>query len=332
MRSSPHNNFSALRLGLALLVAIGHVDSLAGVTPQPWPFDYAGTAVECFFVVSGWLVSGSFERDPGIGRFYIRRLFRLYPLYIAVVAAQTAGLSLLAPGHAGEALTYFLRNAVFINYVQNDIGGALAGLPDPSFNASLWTLKIEFAFYLILPFLWRGLLRFGLWPLVLLFLASAAWQKGFQLAHLPRLAATLPGQLQYFLVGIAAYRWRERLVLPRAAGAAVMVIAAALMTVLMLAHTVLVYPLLAGLFVVSLALWTPPLRLRSDISYGVYLIHAPLIQLALLKGFYRPAWEGAAWLLAAVLPLSFLVERLIERPGIALGRRLSETPVVPARG
>jgi peptidoglycan/LPS O-acetylase OafA/YrhL len=325
LRSRPDNNFSALRLGLALLVALGHSQSLAGIpAPQPWPFGYAGVAVECFFVVSGWLVSGGFDRDPDLRRFYIRRFFRLYPLYIAVIAAQTVALAALAPGHAGEALTYFLRNAVFVNYAQNDIGGALTGLRNPSFNASLWTLKIEIAFYAILPFLWFLAKRFGLWPLLLLFLASAIWQKAFQLAYRPGLAGTLPGQLQYFLVGIAAYRWRDRLTLPPLAGTAVAILSATALTVLMLDHTPLLYPLLAGAFVVSLALCTPPLRLHSDISYGIYLIHAPILQSALLAGLYRPGWDEITLLLAVILPLALLLERLIERPGIALGRRLAE--------
>jgi peptidoglycan/LPS O-acetylase OafA/YrhL len=95
------NNFTASRLLLALLVVLGHFQRLAGVTSEPLPFGYAGTAVDCFFVVSGYLVSNSFDRDPNLGRFFIRRLFRIYPLYLAVVLAQTRIVGCIESAGAG---------------------------------------------------------------------------------------------------------------------------------------------------------------------------------------------------------------------------------------
>src|SRR5690242_18309524 len=134
------NNFTPLRLLLALLVVLGHFQLLAGVSHPTWPFDYASAAVDCFFVVSGYLVSNSFDRDPNLQRFYIRRFFRIYPLYLAVVLAQTVILGWLqAPGDAGgrSLLRYFLVNAVFANFLQYDVGaGVLHGLVNPSLNPS----------------------------------------------------------------------------------------------------------------------------------------------------------------------------------------------------
>src|SRR5438128_2715548 len=105
------NNFTILRLVLALMVVFGHFHILAGAHAPPWPFNYAAAAVDCFFVVSGYLVSHSFDRDSDFQRFYLRRFFRIYPLYIVVVAVQTVILASLAPGGiAGnfhEVVTYF---------------------------------------------------------------------------------------------------------------------------------------------------------------------------------------------------------------------------------
>ena len=73
-----------------------------------------------------------------------------------------------------------------------------------------------------------------------------------------------------------------------------------------------------------------------DISYGVYLLHAPIIQLSLLSGLYRPGWDGVAMIAGTVVILAMLVERFVEAPGIALGRRLArrvtEIPEPPAGG
>jgi peptidoglycan/LPS O-acetylase OafA/YrhL/glycosyltransferase involved in cell wall biosynthesis len=320
------NNFTALRLGLALLVVLGHFRLLAGVTSPAWPFNYASAAVDCFFVVSGYLVSNSFDRDPDLRRFYTKRFFRLYPLYLAVVAAQTLVLGFLAPtgflASGARLARYFLVNAVFANFLQYDLGnGVLSGLHTAGLNPSLWTLKIEVSFYLILPAIWWLANRFGPWILAAIFALSALYFAGFNAAGHYDLAKQLPGQLQFFVLGVAAYRYRHRLEMKRA-GLALTLLSGVLLTLLLHAHPQVIYPLVVAVFVMAAALGTPALRLERDISYGVYLLHGPVIQLALLLGLYNSGWRGLAVILALVLALAIVTERLIEAPGIALGRRL----------
>lgn len=322
------NNFTVLRLTLALLVVLGHFKAFIGIVSPPWPFDYAGVAVECFFVVSGYLVTNSFDRDPDLKRFFIKRVCRIYPLYIAVVVVQTILLGSLAPdgiqGNLGSMLDYLLANALFANFVQHDVGrGVLAGLADPSLNASLWTLKIEFAFYLILPFLWRAVRRYGVRVLVVVFFLSVLYQESMLRADYPLYAKQLPGQLQFFVLGIAAYRYRHFLMVNRYAGLAAGIALAVVVSLLMQVRPPIAYPLAVGAFVSVAALCTPRLRLRIDISYGVYLLHAPIIQLSLLFHLYRPGWDGVAATIATAILLATVVERLIEAPGIAFGRRLT---------
>jgi glycosyltransferase involved in cell wall biosynthesis len=220
---------------------------------------------------------------------------------------------------------YLAANAVFANFVQRDVGqGVLSTLSDPSLNASLWTLKIEFAFYLMLPFLWQATRRYGVKILVVLFFLSAIYQQTLLIAGDPLLAKQLPGQLQFFILGIAAYRYRHFLVINRAVGLVAGVVLATLVTVLMAPRPPVVYPLAIGALVAVLALCTPRVRLRLDISYGVYLLHAPIIQLSLLFHIYRPGWDGAAATIGTVVLLAVIAERLVEAPGIALGHRLAK--------
>ncbi|MDR3434984.1 glycosyltransferase [Telmatospirillum sp.] len=322
------NNFTVLRLGLALLVVLGHFKVFNGDFSPPWPFNYAAVAVECFFVVSGYLVTNSFDRDPDIRRFFIKRVCRIYPLYIVVVIAQTILLGCLEPaglfGNLRSMAGYFVANALFANFVQHDVGrGVLTGLVDPSLNASLWTLKIEFAFYLILPFLWRAVERYGVKVLVILFFLSIVCQEALLHAGYPLYAKQLPGQMQFFVLGIAAYRYRHLLKVNRYAGLALGLALAAVVTALMPSRPIILYPLAVGGLVAILALGTPPARLRLDISYGVYLLHAPIIQLSLLLGFYRAGFDGVAATIAMVIGLAIIAERLFEAPGIAFGRRLA---------
>jgi peptidoglycan/LPS O-acetylase OafA/YrhL len=84
-----------------------------------------------------------------------------------------------------------------------------------------------------------------------------------------------------------------------------------------------VRPLIVAAFVHSFALSTPPVRLRTDLSYSVYLIHGPLLQILLLLSVFHdtPLWIGA--IVIIVLALAAVTERLIERPGTWLGHVLS---------
>jgi peptidoglycan/LPS O-acetylase OafA/YrhL len=322
------NNFTALRLLLALLVVLGHFRLLAGVSHPDWPFCYASAAVDCFFVVSGYLVSLSFDRDADLKRFYVRRFCRIYPLYLAVVLAQTIILGCLqppGPDSGGSLLRYVLVNAAFANFLQYDVGsGVLAGLVNPSLNPSLWTLKIEFGFYLLLPFLWKAVERWRLPLLAAIFAGSAAYYWGWTEAGHPELARQLPGQLQFFVLGVAAYRYRRHLTIGRRAGTVLATALAVLLTALLAHRPPLVYPLVVGALVVAAALATPRLHWRRDISYGVYLLHGPAIQLLLLVGMYRADWLGLLTVFAVVIPLAFFCEQAIEAPGIACGRRLGQ--------
>ena len=335
MRSSEDNNFTILRLGLALMVVLGHFKAFVGLFSPDWPFSYSATAVECFFVVSGFLVTHSFDRDPDLGRFFIRRVCRIYPLYFVVIVVQSLVLASLAPGgvegNLAATARYLAANAVFANFADHDIGGVMSGLVDPSLNASLWTLKIEFGFYLILPFLWKAIQRWGLVVVAVLFVASVAFQLGMNAADQPLLAKQLPGQLHYFLLGILGYKYQHRFKFDRRLGLVAAILSGVAMTLLMHLRIPVIYPLTVAAFVMFVAFSTPRVRLTLDISYGVYLLHAPIIQLSLLFGLYRPGWDGVALTVGTVLLLAAVAERFIEAPGIAFGRRLSRRVGTPPR-
>ena len=96
-------------------------------------------------------------------------------------------------------------NLAFANFLQYDIGGVLHGLHVPGINPSLWTLKIELGFYLIVPLVFLAIRRWGFKSLLAIFLASVVYE--VVALHLgdPRFAKQLPGQMQFFVVGMALY-------------------------------------------------------------------------------------------------------------------------------
>ena len=319
------NNFTLLRVTLALLVVLGHAELLAGIAWPRFPFNLADAAVDCFFVVSGFLIAGSYERSRGLAAFYTRRIFRLYPMYLAIVLAQTAIMLALLPGGPlsapREALRYLATNAVLANFLQYDIGGVLAGLRNPGINPSLWTLKIEIGFYLIVPLVHAAARRWGWRALLAIFAASAIYSAVMLHLGEPRWARQLPGQMQFFVLGMALHSYRPK---PPP------VWASALIAAIFLAAWTFLSPLPDGMrpvivaaFVYSIALGTPPVPLRRDLSYSVYLLHGPLLQTLILLGLYHPSPPWIAGVVAAVLLTSLATERLIERPGTALGRRIA---------
>lgn len=323
-----HNNFSVLRLSLALMVVLGHFKTLPGnYAAATGLFGYADFAVDAFFVVSGYLVTASLDKQPQTLGFYIRRFCRVYPLYITVVLAQALAMLMLLPGSFADYVTntarYLAVNAVFANFLQYDIGGLLKPLHNPGINPSLWTLKIEVGFYLLLPALWWAWRRFGVSVLVAAYIASAAL--ALYAAHhgMESFAKQLPCQLRYFIIGIACYLYGAKL---RLKPWQLWLLTLGLLVVCSFRHELpfyrIYYPVAAGLLVYLVAVRLPALPLRFDISYGVYLFHAPLIQLALLLGWYSDSPQFLAILLTVVILAAFVAEWLIEKPGIALGKHL----------
>jgi peptidoglycan/LPS O-acetylase OafA/YrhL len=323
---SDDNNFTILRLSLALMVVLGHAKLLSGTAWPQFPFNLADAAVDAFFVVSGFLITGSYQRCRGLWSFYVRRIFRLYPMYLCIVLAQTIAMMLLLPrgpfSEGAATLRYVAANAMLANFAQYDIGGVLEGLRNPGINPSLWTLKIEIGFYLIVPAIYVATRRWGPRVLVGIFFASVAYAVILRHRGDVRLAQQLPGQLQFFVTGMALYLYGQRL---RVNLWLTALIAAAFFTAWSFVQPIPegLRPLIVAAFVHSVALSTPPLRLRTDLSYSVYLIHGPLLQILILLGVFHdtPLWIGG--IVVAVLGLAWVTERLIERPGTEFGRMLS---------
>jgi peptidoglycan/LPS O-acetylase OafA/YrhL len=334
-----HNNFTLLRLGLAWLVFMGHFHLLAGEEHPAWPFTYADFSVDSFFVVSGYLITLSFDKDGSLRRFYIRRLFRLYPLYLTMVLLQAMLMVALLPADTPQlgyqAARYIVLNSFFCNFLQYDIGHLLAAAPNPGINPSLWTLKVEVGFYLVLPFLWMAVRRFGDWVMLAVFAASALYAYSLQAAGMHSLSQQLPGQLQYFVLGMALYRYGDRL--PARGWGWLLAIPLLATYATLEMRTPLLYPLVVAALVFAIACRTRAVNFHLDLSYGVYLVHGPLIQFALLLGIYQNSPIGFLFAALGVLGLAVIAEALVERPFIAIGRRLSQRSVVtpamsPANG
>lgn len=342
----------------ALLVVYVHL-FLRWVPPSPAPVFWlrtfsgmAWTGVDLFFILSGFLIGGILLRnrqaDNYFQVFFLRRAFRILPLYFALLAAVFA-LRFGLPAGAHES--FAPGRIPYWNYpllVQN-FSMAFTGEWGSFPLGVTWSVALEEQFYLFLPLLIR-------WTPprahLTVFAALAASAPLFRwLAPIPAPMFLLPGLFEPFFSGvILAWIFLNRpgaLTSARARGLALFLFAAGGLGMACLAagkgHFGVFRETVVTLFWGSF-LWlvlsfmgsrhTAPLRWKplcwvGGVSYGVYLLHPLVSQLAFLTVFGAPPAESQGvpgFLLtcaatAGILGVAALSARYFERPLTALGHR-----------
>ena len=336
------NNFDALRMAAALMVLFSHSYVLSGreaaefLARHTGLDGFGGLGVSIFFVISGFLVTASFDRSGNAPAYFAFRLLRILPA-LAVATTLTA----LALGPAVTSLPtaaylsdpavwlYVLRN-VLLYPVTYLLPGVFADNPYPhAVNGSLWTLRLEFTCYLLIPLLdWRRLLRPGVVAALSVLLAGAylamTWIGPERAPPMALLGARF-GFL--FLAGAALYyrreaAWLRRWPVPALAAAAFLVSAP------FEPAAMLVTPLALPILVIAFALRPLPgvssLSRYGDFSYGVYIYAFPVQQLwmQLLGPERLGVWAFTGLTLLCVLPLAAASWVLVEKPALDLKGRV----------
>lgn len=343
-------HIDSLRAIAALLVVWTHAAEifagLGGGVTSPWVheiayrFDFGRIGVVAFFGVSGFLIPSSLKPGaPDASRnFLIRRFWRLFPAFWVSITLAYA-IIWLPFGRTPEAWDVVLNFTMLPEW----LGAAPAmGL--------YWTLQIELLFYAIcLVLLATGLLRRGgamagclvvaMGAFGFLLLATLLKLKTGDLAILAfNLSAMFVGAVwRRFLDGKAG-GWLERLIL---AGAC------AVFLVLLPAFGALMqritepsefwfrFPVSYGMGMAIFLLMTSLLKVRwaplaavGRASYSLYLMHPLVIYAAFWTMRKAGVSDGDIGLLtlaamAGSIALAFGAYVLVEKPAIAIGRRMS---------
>ncbi len=338
--AQPRNNFNLIRLFAAWLVIYGHsyaVTASGGqdLLLQAVRIKFAGgIAVDMFFVISGFLIAASLERNrlPG---YLAARALRIFPALFVCVALSVLVLGPLlttAADYWRSPITwkYLGANALLSRDTQYFLPGVFETLPSHAVNGSLWSLPIEVRLYLWLALI--GLLRllprlrFNLLCLGLLIFGFVKY--GGQ--------ALSPEKINwlyctaYFLTGSLAWVNRDRVPLRGWLLVAVLALAALLRdsSYYYLGYFVaLSYTTLFLAFVPKL----PQIR-RTDLSYGLYLYGWPAQQLV---QYYAPSTGplmNTLWATLIAGSLAALSWHLVERPALRLKSRFGSRsdPHAPA--
>ena len=154
------NNIQLIRLVAAAAVMLFHSYVFTGHMGEDPVFVATGTTdssvigVDCFFVLSGFLVTRSWLSRPRLVAFAAARALRIYPaLFVAVaLSIVLAGAASNVPWRAFVAspvtIDFAWRNAVAweVRYL---LPGAFVDNPYPgAVNGSLWTLPVELRLYI----------------------------------------------------------------------------------------------------------------------------------------------------------------------------------------
>lgn len=297
-------------------------------------FQMGQFGVTLFFLTSGFIIPVSLERLNSLRSFWLRRIFRLYPLYlltmVLAIVLAARGIYTMMPGsmHSRPMFTVITNLAM----LQEFLG---AGNIEPLY----WTLNFEMAFYIMVSLLFRlkllkySVLLASLWMLV----ATVA---GFVL---PRLLHAEADNGLFFdfgtmFVGTLIYRLYTASVSIRQVGA---VVGLALVAILVINYsyfwgaaqpeflgTRTFLPMLTAwtlayvLFLLGFSLRTrkTPMFLKylGRISYSVYLLQALIIDI--VPDFSKGLYTGVSWIVITLACATFTY-RYVEKPCIELARR-----------
>ena len=323
------NNFNLMRLGAAWLVIYGHAHAITGIPGNDgiaWltQLRSAGAvAVDMFFVVSGFLIAASLERNSVRG-YLVSRGLRILPALLVCVALTTFVLGPLLSTAADywrqpTTWNYLLVNTSLL-LSRFQLPGVFEAHPLNVVNGSLWTLPNEARLYILLMFAWLlGLLaakRYTpLWALAMLV--------GYALA---RHYWPLPDHIQkygectaFFITGTLLWVNRERIRLSSIAVVALLALFAALRGTNW-SHLPYFALLTYGTLWLGLRVRLPMIR-HTDLSYGLYLYGWPAQQLA----WMLPAGKGIGGNIviatAIALACAALSWFLVERPALRLKKR-----------
>jgi len=316
-----NNCFDFLRYLFAISLIIAHFCTLTQIE-QFW-FISGGMRVKAFFIITGFLVTYSFLSRGCNKRIYaIKRAVRILPAYMVVIVFGMiiGGIftTLDSASFWQNVLTwrYAVVNLFMLNWWQPWLPGLFEGNYMSAVNGSLWSMKFEVLFYIMVPFViwliskWNkhlsslliciGIIAVNLWP-------------------------NLPIQGMYFcyffvgMLGLLEFSYFKRYIWPISAVAVALALTDCWVDVNWINRLLHVFePFIFAAILLGVAYTCQFLsffRRLPNVTYGLYLYHFPIIQILISLGLA----QYNLWLCFFIaLLLTFIMANLswfgIEKP------------------
>ena len=282
------NGLDELR-GIAILVVVlGHYFGFRQRTPILNDVHFGGVGVDLFLVISGFLIGKILLNSRGktgyFRTFYIRRIFRILPLYLAVLAAAVAYAALR--GGAGlNSLPFYLTFTQNLIPETDNLGDIVSSAYVPIKGLGpMWSLAVEEHFYLALPLAIFFLKGIRLRVLLVLFAIVGVWADTYvsRTVSVSWISYSNPFEtwfnMQYLAAGVLLnfqHRWRDLGIILVAWIAAMVVLDARYMA-LQLSLAVVIILATDGAVRGWFRLKSKILARIGVLVYGIYLLHSPL--------------------------------------------------------
>lgn len=345
------NNLNIIQFMMSLFVIYSHAFSLGAGTAQGEVIKWltserlsAGSlAVSVLFIVSGYLVSASYDNSKSAIQYLKNRIFRIFPGLVAVVILTALVLGPCITVLSTEeyykhpATWQYLKNIKLYPIHWNLPGVFEHNIYPKSVNGALWTLPYQFAFYIMVGVLgFLGLLRHKT--------VSLSCFVAFSYAHLMHLGggklAELTGVLglnwnqflylgMYFSAGMTAYSFRDKLYLSKAGTMASIIL---LLFSWFVAKEFYLSSCVFGTYIILyLAYCTKVVNFPLfGLSFGIYIYSFPIQQTVtfLFGGIMNPYLNMLISMPIALL-FAWLSNKCVERPAMNIKKYISIKNLIP---
>lgn len=335
-----NNSLNLIRLILALAVLVHHSWPLSGTPDEPiFAGDtLGGWAVSGFFVISGYLITGS-RFSHGLGDYLVHRVARIMPAFIVCLVIMVVFFGPIGYVAAkGSLAGYFGTATSPLNFVISnltlkmnhyDIAGTPLNVPYAgAWNGSLWSLYYEFLCYLVVAVIGCfAIFRKSPWFITVFFAVSVLAQANIEFINkytdgnfdVVLLLKLLP----FFLGGAVVFAWKSRIGIHWAPAVASLLVAILMVSVFpswggQASGALIAY----GTLWISSRLPQPKVIAKNDISYGVYIYAFAFQQLLAVFGAHHMGLVLFSLSAAALtIPTAIASWLLIERPVMRRVRR-----------
>lgn len=326
-----NNCFDAIRYILAIVIVISHYSALSG--NEVWfGVNVISERVSIFFVISGYFSVMMYLKNPKPKEFAIRRFKRLLPAYWLTIIVSAVTFSLFSELDikdyfcSSQLYSYVCYNMLFANFVEPSLPGVFTHNELTAVNGALWTMKVEIMLLFTVPLFYLAQKRFGIYKsLVVILLFSTVYRIAFEYLYdsthnniYSILERQVGGQLVYFYSGAAVYFFQKTIFskLP------ILLCISLLVYIFQSKLTVLEYfaPLAIAICTISVAYHFKFLNIANrfpNISYSMYLVHFPVIQL--FVSLDKPREWGNVTLfvcMSVTICLGYALWYIAERPFI----------------
>ncbi|MGE9763929.1 acyltransferase family protein [Pseudomonas sp. PDM20] len=321
------NNFDFVRIVAAGLVLYSHMFGVFGLyEPAPfYYFSYGGVGVLIFFSISGYLVSQSWQRDPHIVGFLTKRILRIFPgliaasLLMALIVGPLATSLPLRDYFTNKDVWWFIPLTSTLQF-PDKLPGVFDGQHYTNINTSLWTIPVEFKWYILTAMLGlAGALRFKKVLLVML-----VFMVGYQaiINGLEKRNFLLEFGF-FFLSGILLNVYSETI--KKHGGLVSAVCVASGIALWQVGQEYLAAVVSIPLITIAVGTASTPFFNKfgrfGDLSYGFYIYAFPVQQLVVhfLNGKIG-VYSALALSAAITLTIAFFSWHLVEKPAMRLKR------------